>query len=124
MLPFAAAAGVTQMLGVAGQFAAGQMAASARRMQYDEELRKLGMRRDFTLSLATARGAASGVEASSATTTDYLSRLTTEFSAEESYLKKMKSMTSDADTAANFANLVGGAASAGRNMFGLGLFGG
>jgi hypothetical protein len=103
-----------QVLGAAGQFASGIMSAGARRAEFDEQIRQLGNKRDFTLSLTKARAAASGITADSRSTGAYLRGLTTEFNYELGLLAKARKTAYAADIlGATFGAMGGGASAAG-----------
>jgi hypothetical protein len=74
--------GMFQMFGAVGQYMNSQLAIQARQMGYAEQVRQLTMKRDYTVGLAQSRAGASGVDMTSASTTDYLKKLTGEFNTE------------------------------------------
>jgi hypothetical protein len=98
-------------LGLAGQLASGVMSAKARQAEFAQQLRALEMKKEQTIGIARARAAASGIEMSSTSTTDYLAGLTSEFDTELNYLRATKRMAGDAADIGNTMSLLGGAAS-------------
>jgi hypothetical protein len=88
----------------------GIVSAKARQGEFAEQIRRIGMQRDQTVGLATAKSAASGVELSSVSTVDYLKRLTYEFDREISNVRKTADATKTADMLSLFAGGVGGGA--------------
>lgn len=97
-------------LGVAGQFASGLMSAKARQAEFAQQLRALEMKKEQTIGLARARAAASGVEMSSSSTTDYLAGLADEFDTEIGYLRSAKRTSGNAALIGSLSGLVGGGA--------------
>src|SRR5512145_1407949 len=89
--------GAVQALGIAGKFASGLMAASARRAEYDSALRDLKLKRDMTIGTANARAAASGIEMGSRSTTQYLASLTNQFSTRIAELKRARNVSTVAN---------------------------
>jgi hypothetical protein len=106
------AAGIVAGLGVAGQMASGIMSARSRRAEFDQQLRATMMKRDQTLSLATARAAASGFEIGSRSTTEYLAALTGEFNIEIDNIRKARDTSFLASILGTLAGGVGGTAGA------------
>jgi hypothetical protein len=98
-------------LGLAGQLASGVMSAKARQAEFAQQLRALEMKKEQTIGIARARAAASGIEMSSTSTTDYLAGLASEFDNGLNYLRAAKKASGDAATVGQFATLAGGAAS-------------
>lgn len=89
--------GAVQALGAAGQLASGIMSAGSRRAEFDEQLRQLSRKKDYTLSLTSAIAGASGVEAGSVSTTEYLKSMTQEFDTELGFLRNTRNDTYMAD---------------------------
>lgn len=104
--------GAAQVLGMAGQFASGLMSADARQSEFAQQIRALKMKRDFTVGIATARAAASGVTSDSVSTTKYMASLTGELNRGIDNLEGVANTTGVMDKIGLFSGLVGGAANA------------
>lgn len=108
----AVAMAAAQALGSVGQYVSGTLSAKARRAEFDQQIRAVEFKKAQTLSTAQARSAAAGLDMSSLSTTEYLSGLTSEFDAELNYLRRARSLTSEADHYRNLFGLAGGGAQA------------
>lgn len=102
--------GVVSALGAAGRLTSGLMSAGARRAEFNEMIRGLQMKRDYTVGLAKARAAASGTEMESVSTTDYLSRLTGEFDRQIALARRTRRQTYVSDIVASLSGAAGNAA--------------
>ena len=114
--PFALAGGVTAALGMVGSLASGLMSTKARQAQFDEQIRNLRLKRDYTLSLTNARASASGIMADSASTVAYLRTMKSEFDREISALKDVKKTTFVSDLIGTFSGGLAGGSQAALNF--------
>jgi hypothetical protein len=104
--------GAAQILGTTGQFASGLLSAQARQAEFAQQIRALKMKRDFTVGIANARAAASGVTSDSLSTTKYMASLTGELNLGIKNLENTAATTDIMDKFSLFSGLVGGGANA------------
>jgi hypothetical protein len=92
--------------------ASGIMAADARQAEFEENIRRVRLKKAQTVGLATAMSAASGMMLGSRSTDAYLGALTGQFNTEISQLQKAAELTGVADFWGTASDLFGGGASA------------
>lgn len=97
-------------LGAAGKFLAGRQALAARQMEFQQQIRDLMAQKEQTLGIARSRAYASGIEAGSKSTEDYLAGLTGSFNDRIAYLDLIRRKVKTADTIGLYTGLVGDAA--------------
>lgn len=103
--------GALSALGTIGQFAGNMMGNSVRRLQQQDQIRALEMKKASTLGLASAKSGASGVEGTSSSTLDYLKGLGAEFDRAIAIQKETARNVNTAGNITAIANLFGGAGS-------------
>jgi len=103
---------VASLLGTAGQVASGVMSAQARQGEFAEQLRRLDMKKRYTVGLTAARAGASGTEFASTSTQSYLASLTSEFDRAIAATRKAKSLAGLTDTLGLIAGGISGIAGA------------
>lgn len=107
--------GVTSVLGIAGEFASRLMGASARQDEIRQRLAAIEQKKEYTLSLATAKAAASGISLGSESVDTYLAGLAQQFDTEMLGLRKLGNQSMLADLLGGASGVLGGA---GRAMLG------
>lgn len=101
--------GVSSALGIAGEFASRLMGVSAREEETRQKLRALEQKKQSTLSLATARAAASGITLESSSVEAYLAGISQQYDTEMLGLRRAGQQAGLAGILGAGAGLLGGA---------------